>query len=326
MQVVGADHAERAFDELAVAGFALAQGGFGGALGGDVDAGGDDEADLALRVAQRGGGPCDAAQAAVAVEPLVLEGGREGAGAETLEGLDGFGDLVAGDELVPGVAADEGGEVVSGGDLAGAVEADDAAGGIEDGDQGADGVEHSGDEVALDGEGGFDALAGAGGAVHLADAAVELEAGDDLAAEDAESVGLRGGERARRAGRATQQRADVDAAGRGEGSAGVEAVGAAFEQNAVGGEVGIVARVLNLVDGVAEDGGLAGQAAEGELGDIHADAGLEPDAVGADERDGRDRSVAELCGQPGDVVEDGIRRRVERPRTDGELRFGELRL
>ncbi len=111
--------------------------------------------------------------------------GGEGAGAEALEGLDGFGDFVAGDELVPGVAADEGGEVVSGGDLAGAVEADDAAGGIEDGDEGADGVEDGGDEVALDGEGGFDALTGAGGAVHLADAAVELEAGDDLAAEDA---------------------------------------------------------------------------------------------------------------------------------------------
>ena len=77
LEVVGADHAERAFDELAVAGFALAEGGFGGALDGDVDAGGDDEADLALLVEEGGGGPGDAAEAAVAVEPVVFEDGGE---------------------------------------------------------------------------------------------------------------------------------------------------------------------------------------------------------------------------------------------------------
>ena len=49
-EVVGADHAERALDELAVAGFAFAQGLLGGALHGDVDAGGDDEVGLALVV------------------------------------------------------------------------------------------------------------------------------------------------------------------------------------------------------------------------------------------------------------------------------------
>ena len=52
-EVVRADHAERAFDELTVAGLALAQGGLGGALDGDVDAGGDDEADLALLVMEQ---------------------------------------------------------------------------------------------------------------------------------------------------------------------------------------------------------------------------------------------------------------------------------
>ena len=70
----------------------------------------------------------------------------------------------SGMSLIPGVAADEDVEVVSGGDLAGAIEADDAAGGIEDDDQGADGIEDGGDEVAFDGEGVFDALAGAAGA------------------------------------------------------------------------------------------------------------------------------------------------------------------
>ena len=134
---------------------------FGGALDGDVDAGGDDEVDVALLVEQRRGGPGDAAQAAVAVQPLILKGGGEALGAEALEVLDGGGDVGVGDELVPQIAADQGGEVVAGGGLAGAVEADDAAGGVEDGDQGVDGVEHGGDEVAFDGEGGLDALAGA---------------------------------------------------------------------------------------------------------------------------------------------------------------------
>ncbi len=54
-----------------------------------------------------------------------------------------------------------------------------------------------------------------------------------------------------------------------------------------------------------------GSAGERDVGDIEADAGLEPDAVGADERDRRDGSVAELGGQPSDVVEDGIGRGVE---------------
>ncbi len=224
---------------LAVTGFALAEGGLGGTLGGDVDAGGDDEADLSLGVAQGGRGPGDAAEAAVAVEPLVLEGGGEGSGAEALEGLDGLGDLVAGDELVPRVAADEGGEVVARGDLAGAVEANDSACGVEDGDEGTDGVEDGGDEVALDGEGGLDALAGAGGAIHLTDAAVELEAGDDLAAEDAEGAGLFLGQPAGCAVE-DEKRADVDTAGRGEGSSGVEAIEASFDEDAVGGEVGVV--------------------------------------------------------------------------------------
>ena len=142
-EVVGADHAEGAFDELAVASFTFAERGLGGALGGDVDAGGDDEGDLTLRVGQGGSRPGDAAKTAVAVEPLIFECGGEFAGTEALEGFDGLGNFVAGDELVPGVAADQGGEVVAGGGLAGAVEADDAAGSVEDGDQRAYGVEHS---------------------------------------------------------------------------------------------------------------------------------------------------------------------------------------
>ena len=115
-----------------------------------------------------------------------------------------------GDELVPEIAADEGGEVVSGGGLAGAVEADDAAGGVEYGDQGVDGVEHGGDEVALDDEGGLDALAGAGDAVHLAQRVVELDGGHGLAAEHGEGLHLEGGEPA--GGRVQhEERADAHA-------------------------------------------------------------------------------------------------------------------
>ena len=230
IEVVGADHAERAFDELAVAGFALAEGGFGDALDGDVDAGGDDEADLALvcraarwRTRRCGGGvPSRLSQWFSKVAGKLPA--RRRSKVSMASGMSS-----AGDELVPGVAADEGGEVVAGGGLAGAVEADDAAGGVEDDDQGADGVEDGGDEVALDGEGGFDALAGAGGAVHLADAAVELEAGDDLAAEDVEGVGLRGGERRGAARSRTKSAPMLTAVGSGEGSAGVEAEDAAVE-------------------------------------------------------------------------------------------------
>ena len=91
---MGAHHTERSFDELTVTGFALAEGGLGGALDGDVDSSGDDESNLALLVAQSGGGPGDAAEVAVAVEPLVLEDGGEGPGAEAVELLDGLGDFV----------------------------------------------------------------------------------------------------------------------------------------------------------------------------------------------------------------------------------------
>ena len=46
LQIVGADQAERALDDLAVAEFALANRALGDALYRDVDAGRDDERDL----------------------------------------------------------------------------------------------------------------------------------------------------------------------------------------------------------------------------------------------------------------------------------------
>ncbi len=105
--------------------------------------------------------------------------------------------------------------------------------------------------------------------------------------------------------------ADADAAGGGKGSASVEAHTLPLDLYAVRGEVGVLAGVGEFVEGVAEDGGLAGSTAKGELGRVHAVAGLQPDAVLADEGDSCDGSVAYLGGETCDVVEDGIRRGVE---------------
>ncbi len=217
VKVVGADHAEGTFDELPVTGFALAEGGLGRTLGGDVDAGSDDEANLSLVVDQGSGGPGDAAKAAVAVEPAVLEDGRKRACTQAIEGLDGLGDVLAGNELVPGIAADKRGEVISGCGLAGAVEADDAAGGVEDDHQCAYGIKDGGDEVTFDGEGRFDSLAGTSADIDLTISGVELEAGDDLTAENRESAALRDGECARR-NIEDQECADADSFGRREGA------------------------------------------------------------------------------------------------------------
>ena len=57
LEVVGADHAERAFDELTVAGFALANGSFSYPLDGDVEAGRNKKFDLVLGINQRRRGP-----------------------------------------------------------------------------------------------------------------------------------------------------------------------------------------------------------------------------------------------------------------------------
>src|SRR5258708_17448966 len=145
-EVVGADHDEGALDDLAVAGFALAEGGLGGALGGDVDACGDDEADLSLGVPESGGGPGDAAEAAVAVEPLIFKDSGKGSGAEAFEGVDGLGDLVAGGGLVPGGAGGEGGGGIGGGPLAGGGGGERAGGGGGDGGGGGRGGAGAGGE------------------------------------------------------------------------------------------------------------------------------------------------------------------------------------
>ena len=134
---------------------------------------------------------------------------REAAGPEALEVLIAAGTSEWGMSVSQRVTADEGGEVVAGGGLAGAVEADDTTGGIEDGDQCVDGIEHGGDEVAFDDEGGFDALAGAGDAVHLTLGVAELDGGHRLAAERGEGLRLEGSEPAG-GGVQYKERADAD--------------------------------------------------------------------------------------------------------------------
>ena len=44
---------------------------------------------------------------------------------------------------------------------------------------------------------------------------------------------------------------------------------------------------------------------------IHANTGLDPDAIGPDQRDRRDRRLADLSSQPRNVVEDRVGRRIE---------------
>ncbi len=102
--VMRVDDAERAFDQLPVARFAFAQGGFLLALQRHVDAGRDDEGRLSLRVDQRGCGPGDALQRAVLAAPVVLKAGGELAGAQPLEVGDFGRDFPGRNELVPDVA------------------------------------------------------------------------------------------------------------------------------------------------------------------------------------------------------------------------------
>src|ERR1700716_2029709 len=124
-QVMRADHTKRTFNQLAVTRFALAQRGLSGALRSHIDAGGDDKGDLTLRIGERSGRPGDTAQAAVAIQPLILKCRRKMSGAQALEGIDRLGDILPRDELVPRIAANERGEVITRGGLARAVEAND---------------------------------------------------------------------------------------------------------------------------------------------------------------------------------------------------------
>ena len=85
VEIVGADDAERAFDQLTIACFAGAQAIKLLALLGDVDAGGDNEVDVALRIVERTRGPGDAAHAAVAGAPVHLVAAVELTGARLLK-------------------------------------------------------------------------------------------------------------------------------------------------------------------------------------------------------------------------------------------------
>ena len=292
---MGADHSQRAFDELAIARFALAQGHFRPALDGDVDAGGDDEVDSALLVEQRRGRPRDAAQASVTVQPVVLECAGSAVGAHALEVLYGGVDVRVGDELVPEGPSDQAGEVVSAGSLAGAIEADDAAGGVEDGDQGVNGIKHGGYEVALHGECGLDALAGAGNALHLAQGMAKFDRGHRLPPQHGEGMQLKGGEPAR-GDVEDKERSDAHPGGRDERSVGIKVEGAASQEDPSRSEGGMLRGVGNLVYALAAQRRHSGQTAKGQLGLADAAAGVDPDSVGGGEGDPGDGGVADLCG------------------------------
>jgi hypothetical protein len=108
-------------DDAAVEAFAAAGGELGGAGGGDVGAGVDEERGLAGLLGEFGACPGDAARGRA--------GGLEGGG-----GVGG-GEVV-GEALADGLVAGE-----AGGLLAGAVKLEDSVVGVEDDDEGGDGVE-----------------------------------------------------------------------------------------------------------------------------------------------------------------------------------------
>ena len=197
VHVVSADDAETVLDELAVAGLTLADDGFGVAAAGDIHAGGDDEVDGALRVEERGGGPGDEADLAVAGDPGMFVALREGSGANGFEAAHDLFAILGRNETLPEGTADELGEGIAGDDLAGAIEAHDAAGGVEHEDKGADGVEGGVHEVAFDGEGLLDAAFGADVAFESEQERILIETGGDLAGDEAKRFALRLGEGAR---------------------------------------------------------------------------------------------------------------------------------
>ena len=104
-KIMGAHHTQRSFDELAVACFGLAQSSFGGKLLRHIDAGGDDEGDLSLGVAQSGRRPRNAAEIAIRGKPRVLKGSRKAPSAESFEVPNGGLDFGLGDQLVPGITS-----------------------------------------------------------------------------------------------------------------------------------------------------------------------------------------------------------------------------
>ncbi len=260
-QVMGANHTERTLNELTIASLALTQRGFSSALRRYIDAGSNDERHLTLRIGQCGSRPGDAAHTAVAIEPLILVGRGKMTRTKTLKRLDRLRNLLAWNELVPRIAADQGREVIARSHLAGAVEANDAASRIEDSDQSSHRIEHGRNEVALHRKSGLNTLSRTRGAIHLTNTTVEFESGDHLATENAQCRSLLLAESSR-VMIEYEQRTNADAARSRKRRTRVEAVRPAFKDDSIGSVVGVVACIRNLVNCVAEDGGLAGQTAE----------------------------------------------------------------
>ena len=175
---------------MAVAGLTLPQGLLCLALQGDVDASGDDEGDVFLSVGERGCRPLDEAGVVVAGRPAILVFHGKGAAAHAIEADLGGGPVLGWNQGVPQGVADNFFHGPAGDGFADAIEADDATGGVVDDDQCADSVEHGGDEVSLDGEGGFDALAAACLALVEAGAQAQFQPGHDGARKGAQGVAL----------------------------------------------------------------------------------------------------------------------------------------
>ena len=204
-------------------------------------------------------------------------------------------------------AADGIGQRETGEGGAGLVHADGSAGGVKHGNEGGNGVEGSGDKKSLSGESALGAHAGALGLLLGADAVVEFDAGEGLAAEDfeegemlrSESVGLLGED---------GECADELAVGVDEERAGIGAAepcarngDACGRKVSVGGGVGNQQGLADLKHALAA-GGPAWllQAFETELG-------LEPETILVDRTQIRVFGVTEYSGQLDDLVHLGVR-------------------
>ena len=138
----------------------------------------------------------------------------------------------------------------------------------------------------------------------------QLELEHDLARQAAQRFALL---QAERAGDVVDhaQRAEREPLGGDERGAGVEPDRRVGRGERVVGETGVGQRVRHHQEVGVEDGvGAEGEPARG-FGRREAHAGLEPLALGVDQAHERDRRVADLRREPGQVVERGLRRAVE---------------
>ena len=137
-----------------------------------------------------------------------------------------------------------------------------------------------------------------------------LKLAHDLPAEQAQRLGLPGAERTRRAVQ-DAQRAQRPALGRHQRRSGVEARARAPLEKWIGGKTLIPRRVLDDEQIAASDGLAAERTGPWRAGQLESEVRLEPKPRLVNDRNQRHRRGANAGGQPRQVVECRLGRRVE---------------